>query len=94
MSLRKEYDYIIIDSAPVLAVPDARVIGQHVDAIVYSVLWNSTSKIQLKQGLSMFQSVGLDVSGLVLSSVDAKEMGRRGYGGQYAYGGDNGYYDI
>lgn len=93
--LRKHYDYIIIDTAPVLAVPDARVIGQHVDAILYSVLWNSTTKTQVKQGLAMFASVGLRVNGLVLSRVDSKEMKRYGYAGQYgyAYGDASGYHD-
>lgn len=43
--LRQKYDYIIIDTAPVLAVPDARIIGQHADAILYSVLWDSTTKL-------------------------------------------------
>ncbi len=94
-SLREQYDYIIIDTAPVLAVPDARVIGQHSDAIIYSVLWNSTTKTQVKQGLAMFETVGLRASGLVLSNVDSKEMKRYGYAGQYgyAYGDAKGYYD-
>ncbi|WP_226804187.1 polysaccharide biosynthesis tyrosine autokinase [Amylibacter sp. SFDW26] len=91
--LRTEYDYIIIDSAPVLAVPDARIIGQYVDAIIYSVLWNSTSKTQLKQGVSMFHSVGLKIDGLVLNNIDAKEMRRRGYSDQYAYSSDSEYYE-
>ena len=92
--LRQKYDYIIIDTAPVLAVPDARIIGQHADAILYSVLWNSTTKLQVKQGLAMLTSVGLHVSGLVLSNIDSKKMKRYGsneYG--YAYGDDaSGYY--
>jgi capsular exopolysaccharide synthesis family protein len=93
-TLRQQYDYIIIDTAPVLAVPDARVVGQYVDAIVYSVRWNSTTKTQVKQGLLMFSSVGLHVNGLVLNGVDSKEMKRYGYAGQYgyAYGDATGYY--
>lgn len=92
--LRAKYDYIIIDTPPVLAVPDARVIGQHVDAIIYTVLWDETSKTQVKQGLAMFDSVGLKVSGLILGQVDNKQMKRYGYGGQYGYDatGSN-YYD-
>ena len=94
-SLRQKYDYIIIDTAPVLAVPDARVIGQHADAIIYSVLWDRTTKTQVKQGLAMFASVGLRVNGLVLSRVDSKEMKNYGYAGQYgyAYGDASGYHD-
>ncbi|MEY3309743.1 MAG: hypothetical protein RLZZ413_3781 [Pseudomonadota bacterium] len=83
--LRQRYDYVLIDTPPVLAVPDARVIGPHADAILYAVLWNTTTRTQVRQGLDMFSSVGLKVSGLVLSKVDPKQMRRYGYGGQYGY---------
>ena len=87
---RGEYDAIIIDTPPVLIVPDARVIGQSVDAIIYSVKWDSTSRAQVREGLRMFETVNLRVSGLVLSQISAKRMKQYGYGGEYgsyaAYG--------
>ena len=36
--LSQEYDFIIVDSAPVLPVADAQLIGQHVDGVVFSVM--------------------------------------------------------
>lgn len=94
-SVREVYDYVIIDTPPVLVVPDARVIGQYCDAIMYSVKWDSTSKAQVRSALNEIKAVNLNVSGLVLSQIDAKGMKRYGYGdrgGAYAaYGG--GYYD-
>ena len=86
--MRGHYDMIIIDTPPVLVVPDARVIGQFVDAIIYSVKWDDTPKSQVKEGINLLESVGLKVTGLVLSQVDPKGMKRYGYGG---YGGYNGY---
>lgn len=91
--LRTKYDFIVIDTAPVLAVPDARVIGQHADAIIYSVLWDSTTKTQVKQGVSMLTSVGLNITGLVLGQVNAKQMKKYGHAGQYGYDDAGGYYD-
>lgn len=92
---RATYDFVIIDTPPVLVVPDARVIGQHCDAIMYSVKWDSTSKAQVRAALNELRAVNLNVSGLVLSQIDAKGMKRYGYGdrgGAYGtYGG--GYYD-
>ncbi|MCG7495021.1 polysaccharide biosynthesis tyrosine autokinase [Thalassobius sp. Cn5-15] len=92
---RAAYDFVIIDTPPVLVVPDARVIGQHCDAIMYSVKWDSTSKAQVRAALNELRAVNLNVSGLVLSQIDAKGMKRYGYGdrgGAYGtYGG--GYYD-
>ncbi len=94
--LRDEYDYVIIDTPPVLVVPDARVIGQHVDAITYSVNWDRTTKSQVIEGLKQFKSVNLRVTGLVLSQIDPRGMKRYGYGGEYGaysrYG--KGYYDA
>ncbi len=91
--LRKKYDYIIIDTAPVLVVPDARIIGQYTDANLYAVLWNSTSRLRVKQGLAMFQSVGLRVSGLILSGVDNKAMKSFGAKNQFGYDDTSGYYE-
>lgn len=84
---RKEYDAIIIDTPPVLVVPDSRVIGQSVDAIIYTVKWDSTSRTQVREGLRMFETVNLRVAGLILSQINAKRMKHYGYGGEYgAYG--------
>jgi capsular exopolysaccharide synthesis family protein len=92
--LRTGYDYIIIDTPPVLAVPDARVIGSHADAIIYGVAWDRTTKTQVRQGLDMLDSVGLTITGLVLSQVDQRKMRAYGYGGQYGYDADGSkYYD-
>lgn len=91
--LRQKYDYIIVDTAPVLAVPDARVIGQHMDAIIYTVLWDSTTKTQVKQGLAMLSSVGLRINGLVLNRVNSKKMKKYGHAGQYGYDSEDGYYE-
>lgn len=95
LAVRESYDFIIIDTPPVLVVPDARVIGHHCDAIMYTVKWDHTSKSQVRAALGEMRSVNLDVAGLVLSQIDAKGMKSYGYGdsnGAFAaYGG--GYYD-
>ncbi|MGV6839096.1 MAG: GumC family protein [Planktomarina sp.] len=91
--LRGIYDYIIIDTPPVLIVPDARVIGQHVDAILYTVRWDHTTKRQVIEGLHSFETVNLKVTGLVLGQIDARQMKRYGYGDYAGYGYGKGYYD-
>lgn len=94
--VRKGYDYIVIDTPPVLVVPDARVIGQHCDAIMYTVRWDSTTKTQVLAALRELAAVNLVPTGLVLSQVDPKGMKKYGYGESYgaysSYGG--GYYDA
>jgi Mrp family chromosome partitioning ATPase len=89
--MRKRYDLVVIDTPPVLVVPDARVIGLQVDAIIYTVQWDKTRKSDVLAGLNMFGSVGVKVTGLVLSQMDLKGMKQYGYGNYGGYG--SGYYE-
>ena len=93
---REAYDFVIIDTPPVLVVSDARVIGQHVDAILFSVAWDHTQRGQVIAALREFESVNLRVTGIALGQIDPKGMRRYGYGGKYgAYGAyGKGYYDA
>ena len=77
--LRQHYDFIVIDTPPVLAVPDARVIAQCVDSLLYVVRWNRTLRDTVTQGLRSYQQVNVKVSGLVLNGIDLREMARYGY---------------
>lgn len=81
--MRALYDFIIIDTPPVLVVPDVRIIGQQADAIVFVVKWDSTSKSQVSDALRLFETANLRVSGLVLTQIDAAGMRRYGYGDSY-----------
>ncbi|MEM5478177.1 polysaccharide biosynthesis tyrosine autokinase [Pacificibacter sp. AS14] len=84
---REAYDFVIIDTPPVLVVPDARVVAQHVDVVLFTVHWDKTSKTQVRDSLRMFETVGVTVNGLVLNQIDPKGMKRYGYGDAYgAYG--------
>ncbi len=87
-TLRGRYDTIIIDTPPVLIVPDARIIAQNVDAVLFTVKWNSTAREQVEEGLSMFRTGRIRIGGLVLSQIDSKQMKRYGgkYGNYSAYG--------
>ena len=93
---REAYDFVIIDTPPVLVVPDARVIGQHADAILFSVAWDKTQRGQVLAALREFESANLGVTGIALAQIDPKGMRRYGYGGKYgAYGAyGQGYYDA
>ena len=84
------YDIVVIDTPPVLVVPDARIISQKVDATIFVVRWDKTPRVQVVEALKQFENVNTPVSGLVLNQISPKGMKRYGYGGQYgaysAYG--------
>ncbi|WP_299734059.1 polysaccharide biosynthesis tyrosine autokinase [uncultured Tateyamaria sp.] len=93
--VREVYDVVIIDTPPVLVVPDARIIAEQVDAIIFTVQWDKTSRPQVEEALRMFHNSGQRVTGLVLSQISVRGMKRYGYGGQYgAYAGYGSKYYI
>ncbi len=83
--MRKIYDLVVLDTPPILAVPDARVIAQHSDAVVYVVRWKKTTRRMVQSGLDFFHQVNLRVTGLSLNRINPKRMDRYGYYG-YGYG--------
>ncbi len=91
-TVRRTYDVVLIDTAPVLLVPDARVIGRLADAVLYTVRWDKTREKQVQQGLRSFQTIGVPVTGLVLSQINPKGLRRYGYGQDHGTYGSNGYY--
>ncbi|MEB3421128.1 polysaccharide biosynthesis tyrosine autokinase [Salipiger marinus] len=94
-ALRDRYDHIIIDTPPVLVVPDARVLGQYCDALLFTVAWDRTNAQQIRESIRQMSSVNLKITGMVLSQIDAAGMKRYGYGDNYgAYSGyGKSYYD-
>lgn len=92
--LRGRYDFILIDSPPVLLVSDARLLARHADTTLLVVKWNSTSHQQVREALRQFETAGQSVGGCALNQIDARKMRKYGYGkyyGAYGYHG-SGYY--
>jgi succinoglycan biosynthesis transport protein ExoP len=95
-ALKERYDYVLIDSPPIMAVADARVIGQLADKTLFVVRWNKTPRKVAKAALDLLHKSGTDVVGIVLQQVDFKRYGRFGQGGSgyyYHYGRYARYYE-
>lgn len=91
--LKGRYDRIVIDSAPVLAVADARVLGRLADRVIYLVKWNSTARDAVRNGIRLLRDGRAPLHGIVLSQVNQRKHARYAYGdyGQY-YGRYRDYY--
>jgi len=46
--MRRHYDHIIIDTPPVLLVPDARIAGSVADEILLVIKWDTTTRAQVR----------------------------------------------
>lgn len=84
-TLKSAFDLIVIDSSPVLAVSDSRVLSRFVDKTIFVVRWVETRREVAQMGLKQVVESGCDLAGVVLSMVNVKKHSRYGYG-------DSGYY--
>lgn len=69
---RHHFDVILIDSAPVLALSDALVIGKHADAVAVVVESERTDQDELLASLRRLGSAGVVPDGVVLNKQDAR----------------------
>ena len=86
MSISGSFDQIIIDSAPILAVSDPRLLSRQVDGAIMVVRWGDTPRNLTKLAIKQFINAGGTFSGVVLSMVDVKKNRTYGYedSAQYA----------
>lgn len=68
-ALRPHYDFIVIDTAPLLSVADATIIAQYADSSVVVVNARKTTKAQLERCLGALRGVGANLAGFVLNNV-------------------------
>jgi capsular exopolysaccharide synthesis family protein len=68
--LKSRFDYVILDTPPVLAVSDARVISKQADAVVFVCRWSKTPRRAAAAALSLLDRDGAPVAGVVLTMVD------------------------
>ncbi len=75
-ALRSEFEFVVIDAAPVLKLADPLLFGQHVDAALLSVLRDVSKTPQIYEAAERLKSVGITVLGAVVNGVSD---GTRGY---------------
>ena len=71
--LKPAYEMIIVDSPPALLVADARTLSRVMDKTAFVVRWSETSRKVAAAGLKTLVESGAQVSGVVLSMVEAQK---------------------
>lgn len=79
------YDYVLIDSAPMMMVSDTFHILNKADVLVFVARANYTEKKLLEYVKTVAADENVAKLGIVLNDVDKNEL-RYGYGGKYGYG--------
>ena len=79
--LEDEWDMILFDSPPLVAVTDAAMVSKEIDQIVMVVKVGQTDKKAFDHTISSLRNVGAPISGVVLNAVTHKNS----YGAYYYY---------
>ncbi|UOO92728.1 polysaccharide biosynthesis tyrosine autokinase [Vitreoscilla stercoraria] len=80
-----QYDYIILDVPPIMAVTDAAIMGQQVGSTVIVARYGVTTEQDIENTISRFNSSNVVVKGAVLNGVE------KSANNQYAYEAYNNY---
>jgi succinoglycan biosynthesis transport protein ExoP len=67
------YELVVIDSPPILSVPDAKIIAAFADKTVFLIKWGSTKRHTASEGLRHFRTIDAEICGVALTQVDPKK---------------------
>ena len=85
--LRRSYDVVVIDTAPVLAVVDVRLLLDHIDALGLLAHWRVTPMRAIRAAIHQIETVGGEIAGVAMSMVDVNQQMHVGYGDASQYYG-------
>lgn len=67
--LRGQFDFIIVDSCPVLPVADALLIGQHVDGVVFSIMQDISQLPKVLTASEKMNQLNIPLIGAVVNGI-------------------------
>jgi polysaccharide biosynthesis transport protein len=91
--LRGEFDYIVMDTSPLLPVVDALALATVADKVLLIVEWGNTPRAAISEAFKILRPEAHRVAGIVLNKVDLKQLHGYGYRGGYHYGAVGKYFN-
>lgn len=82
--LSSQYDHILIDTSPILAVTDGIIISQYAGVNLLIARYAQTQMKELELTVNRFEQAGVKVNGVILNDIQRSSAGY-GYGYNYAY---------
>jgi succinoglycan biosynthesis transport protein ExoP len=92
-ALKSRFELVVVDTPPILAISDARILASKCDAVILLAQWRRTPIQAVKAALRLLDAAGARVAGLALSRIDMRQQARYGYGDPaYYYPAHKQYY--
>lgn len=87
--LNLHYDYIVIDSPPILAASDAMILSQYADKVLMVARYDKSIEGQVVYAVSQMNKANIKVDGIILNDVKQGLLSKYSYNYSYAYGNNN-----
>ncbi|MBY6198469.1 polysaccharide biosynthesis tyrosine autokinase [Vibrio hangzhouensis] len=84
----QNYDLVIMDTPPVLAVTDPSIVGAHAGTTLMVARFGQNTLKELEVAQGRFEQSGIDVKGVIFNAVEKKASSGYGYY-NYAYASDS-----
>jgi capsular exopolysaccharide synthesis family protein len=73
--LRRQFEWVLVDSPPLASVTDALLVARHADAVAYVVQHNKMDKKLVKRNVTALRKATPNLLGAVLNALDVKAKG-------------------
>jgi len=82
--LEEKYDYILVDSPPVIAVTDAMILANQIDVLSLVVRTNVTDRNIILRTKEILANINVNISGIIVNGIDVQKY-YSGYAYYYYY---------
>lgn len=85
VELKRRFDLVVLDTAPVVLVTEARTVARHADAAVLLVHWRKTPHVLVQSALRLLATAGVTTGGVALTRVNLRHAASVDPGDPTAY---------
>jgi len=75
VQLKEQFDFVIVDSSPILPVADGLIMAQHVDAVLFSIFREVSRKTKVAAASERLQCLGVRILGAVVTGAHGGRYG-------------------
>ncbi|MGD0383010.1 MAG: polysaccharide biosynthesis tyrosine autokinase [Thermoguttaceae bacterium] len=77
--LRDEYEFVVVDTSPILPIADARFVSQYVDSVVLCVFRDISEAPRIRAACEILEAFGVQCIEAAVAGASEKDSSRSGY---------------
>ena len=85
LTLREDFDVILIDAPPAFALAEGRVLARLADCALLCIRWGQTPRRVVRAAITLLQETGVVIAGTALTRVNAAAHEKSGYADAEVY---------